>query len=79
MSSFDNIMIGKVDCNDVQLKSGDKIEILVSKKSLNNSNDIIHKGIIVYSYKKMGFCLFMEDGKENLLGNYAPYCTFKKI
>lgn len=79
MSNFKNVMIGKVDCNDKQLREGDKIEILVSKKSANNANDVIHKGIIIYSYTLMGFAIHMEDGKENLLGNYASYCQFKKV
>ena len=42
MNNFKNVMIGKVDCNDKQLREGDKIEILVSKKSANNANDVIY-------------------------------------
>ncbi len=79
MSNFKNLMIGKVDVNDKQLREGDFIEIEICKSSMNNSERIIKKGIIIYSYKDMAFSIKENNGYVTPLCNFAPKCEFKKI
>ena len=79
MSNFKNLMIGKVDVNDKQLREGDFIEIEICKSSMNNSERIIKKGIIIYSYKDMAFSIKENNGYVTPLCNFDPKCEFKKI
>lgn len=77
MSQFYGFMIGKVDSSNCQLREGDKLEVLIAKKSPLNREDIKHKGIIVYH--DMSFCLKTEDVKTHPLTNYSFNCIFTKI
>ena len=79
MGHFENVMIGKVDINDVQLKEGDKIEIEICKPSAINSERVCRKGIIVYSHKDMAYAIKEDSGRVTPLCNFAPKCEFKKI
>ena len=79
MGYFDNVMIGKVDINDKQLKEGDRIEIEICKPSALNHERVVKKGIIIYSVKDMAYAIKEDNGRTTPLCNFAPKCEFKKI
>jgi len=77
MKQFENILIGRLDSNGIELRNNDDITIEVCKPDGFNRSGVYHKGKIVYD--NTSFCILKKDSRITPLTNYAHSCKITKI